>query len=472
MIPKSMKHYLLLAIGSLIAAGVHNASAAAQGENTDECTDLQCLICPQLSAPEEYAEGNMKALKQIVPGSDRWLFRSEVDLTNEFGIPPAMQPEFARLMRAFASHGTQVAVAVQPTRGLMHRAQLLPGQMHGFDYARASTNLRKFMQQMRDGGAIVPDIMPLVEQPPKDFFFRRDHHWTPVGAEATARVTADAIRQHPVYAQLPRKGYTTEQTLTLSKDGTLNLGLAAICGNHFGYQFVPGYQTVPEDNDAALLFEDQPDPEIVLVGTSNSAAREDETKQFNFDGFLKQYLGSDLINYALPGAGQDGSLLEYLLSPNYAPDKAPKLIIWELPANYRLDGDLTYRQLIPAVNGGCKASDSLLEARVERPAMGLNDRLELLSNAGAQRKDLKGRDAVLDIRISDPNIKNFYIITYYDNGTRDKVWFRREAIVTGGQYYLELSRAAEFRDANLLSVLLEPTQVVEQPFQIETKLCL
>ena len=472
MIPTSMKHYFLLAIGSLIAAGVQNASAAPQSEKTDECTDLQCLICPQLSAPEEYAEGNMKSLKQIVPGSDRWLFRSEVDLTNDFGIPPAMQPEFARLMRAFASHGTRVAVAVQPTRGLMHRAQLQPGQMHGFDYARASANLRKFMQQMRDGGAIVPDIMTLVEQPPKDFFFRRDHHWTPVGAEATARVTADAIRQHPVYAQLPRKGYTTEQTLTLSKDGTLNLGLAAICGNHFGYQFVPGYQTVPEDNDAALLFEEQPDPEIVLVGTSNSAAREDETKQFNFDGFLKQYLSSDLINYALPGAGQDGSLLEYLLSPNYATDKAPKLIIWELPANYRLDGDLTYRQLIPAVNGGCKASESLLEDRVERPSMGLNDRLELLSNAGAQLKDLKGRDAVLDIRISDPNIKNFYIITYYDNGTRDKVWFRREAIVTGGQYYLELSRAAEFRDANLLSVLLEPTQVVEQPFQIETKLCL
>lgn len=472
MTSKSMKHYFLLAIGSLIAAGVHNAYAAEQSEKTGECTDLQCLICPQLSAPEEYAEGNMKSLRQIVPGRDRWLFRSEVDLTNEFGIPPNMQPEFARLMRAFASHGTHVAIAVQPTRGLMHRAQLQPGQMHDFDYVRASTNLRNLLQQMRDGGAIVPDIMPLVEQPPKDFFFRRDHHWTPIGAEATARVTANTIRQHPVYAQLPHKGYTTEQTMTLYKDGTLNLGLAAICGNHFGYQFVPGYQTVPEDNDAALLFEDQPDPEVVLVGTSNSAAREDETKQFNFDGFLKQYLSTDLINYAMPGAGQDGSLLEYLLSPNYSPDKAPKLIIWELPANYRLDGDLTYRQLIPAINGGCKAGESLLEGHVERPSLGLNDRIELLSNAGEQRKDLKGRDAVLDIRISDPNIKSFYIITYYDNGTRDKVWFRREAIVTGGQYYLELSRAAEFRDANLLSVLLEPTQAVEQPFQVETRLCL
>lgn len=469
---KRMKHPLLLAVGSLIAAGACATPAVAQAEQAEECQDLQCLICPRLSAPEEYAEGNMKALKQIVPGKDRWLFRSEVDLTNDFGIPAAAQPEFARLMQAFAKHGTQVAVAVQPTRGLMHRAQLLPGQAHGFDYQKASGSLRRFLQQMRDAGAIVPDIMTLVENPPKDFFFRRDHHWTPVGAESTARLTAEAIRQSPVYAQLPRKGYVTEQTLTLYKDGTLNLGLAAICGNHFGYQFVPGYQTVPESNDAALLFEEQPDPEVVLVGTSNSAAREDETKQFNFDGFLKQYLSTDLINYALPGAGQDGSLLEYLQSSNYSPDKAPKLIIWELPANYRLDGELTYRQLIPAVNGGCKASDSVLQAQLERPGMGLNDRLELLSNTGTARQNLKGRDAVLDIRISDPNIKNFYIITYYDNGTRDKVWFRREAIVTGGQYYLELSRAPEFRDANLLSVLLEPTQTVEQPFKIETKLCL
>jgi len=470
--PTTMKRYFSLALGSLLATCAQVALAAAPAEKKEECTDLQCLICPGLSSPAEYAEGNMKLLKQIVPGRDRWLFRSEVDLTNDFGIPAAMQPEFARLMRAFASHGTQVAMAIQPTRGLMHRAQLLPGQTHGFDYQLASGNLSRFLQQMRDAGAIVPDIMSLVEQPPKDFFFRRDHHWTPVGAQTTAKVTADAIRQHPVYAQLPRKGYTTEQSLTLYKDGTLNLGLSTICGNHFGYQFVPGYQTVPESNDAAQLFEEQPDPEIVLVGTSNSAAREDETKQFNFDGFLKDYLGSDLINYALPGAGQDGSLLEYLLSTNYNPDKAPKLIVWELPANYRLDGELTYRQLIPAVNGGCKASENVLEGKIERPSMALNDRLELLSNAGEGRKALKGLEAVLDIRISDPNIKNFYIIAYYDNGARDKVWFRREAIVTGGQYYLELSRAAEFRDANLLSVFLEPTQVVEQPFQVETKLCL
>lgn len=167
MIPTKMKHYLSLAIGSLLVGGMQASFAAAPASQADDCADLQCLICPQLSAPEEYAQGNMKALKQLVPGRDHWLFRSEVDLTNDFGIPAAMQPEFARLMRAFASHGTQVVMAVQPTRGLMHRAQLLPGQAHGFDYARASGNLRNFLQQMRDAGAIVPDIMGLVQQPPR-----------------------------------------------------------------------------------------------------------------------------------------------------------------------------------------------------------------------------------------------------------------------------------------------------------------
>lgn len=78
----------------------------------------------------------------------------------------------------------------------------------------------------------------------------------------------------------------------------------------------------------------------------------------------------------------------------------------------------------------------------------------------------------LDIRLSDRNVKDFYIIVYYDNGARDKVWFRREAAVGGGQYYLELSRAPEFAGANLLSVFLEPTKAGSAATDVETRLCL
>ncbi|PYB81218.1 MULTISPECIES: alginate O-acetyltransferase AlgX-related protein [Pseudomonas] len=435
------------------------------------CENLQCMVCPALAEPQHYAEGRMKLMRQIVPGKERWLFRSMVDLTNDFGIPAPMRPEFARLMDAFHRQGIQVAMAVQPTRGLMHRDKLYADQLHGFDFERASRNLDTYLGQLRQGGAVVAPMMQLVRQPPQgEYFFRRDHHWTPAGAEATARLMAEEIRRQPFYSGLSKKRYSTEPGVMVPKDGTLNLALSYICGNNYGFQYVRGYQTVPVADSSDALFDEAPDPEVILVGDSNAAAREDESKQFNFDGYLKQYLQTDVLNYALPGVGEDGSLLEYLLSADYKPEAPPKLIVWELPANYRLDSPLMYRQLVPAIHGGCKTSKELLGTKLQRPALQVGERIELLSNAGSARQAVS--KGFLDIRLSDRNVKDFYIIVYYDNGARDKVWFRREAAVGGGQYYLELSRAPEFAGANLLSVFLEPTKAGTAATDVETRLCL
>ena len=448
------------------------AQAVQAAEPTDNCTDLDCLLCPAMQDPASYLEGNMKLMNQLTPGTDRWLFRSDVDLTNEFGMPASMQPEFARLVQAFSAQGTQLAMVVQPTRGLMHRDKIRADFTQGFDYPRAAGNLRAYLQQMRDAGAIVPDIMQLVENPPaEEYFFRRDHHWTSAGARATARIVADHLLQHPVHAELARKTYRTEAGMTQFKDGTMNLALQSLCGNHYGFQYVPGYQTVPEISDASALFDEEPVPEVILVGTSNSASRDEENKQFNFDGFLKEYLSVDLLNFAMPGAGEYGALIEYLHSDSYSADEPPKLVLWELPANYQLSDPLMYRQLIPAIEGQCSEADTLLSNRLERSALAVNERVELLSNTGTERLDLTGHDGYLDIRVSNGNLKHFYLIVYYDNGTRDKVWIRREAIVSGGQYYLELSRASEFRNANLLSVFMEPSEALQAPTSLEVRLC-
>lgn len=444
---------------------------AAEAPVRPGCENLQCMVCPALAEPQRYAEGRMKLMRQIVPGKERWLFRSMVDLTNDFGIPAPMRPEFARLMAAFQRQGIQVAMAIQPTRGLMHRDKLYPDQLHGFDYERASHNLDTYLDQLRQGGAVVAPMMQLVRQPPKDeYFFRRDHHWTPAGAEATARLLADEIRRQPFYAGLTKKQYRTEPGVMVPKDGTLNLALSYICGNNYGFQYVRGYQTIPVADSSDALFDEAPDPQVILVGDSNAATREDESKQFNFDGYLKQYLGVDILNYALPGVGEDGSLLEYLLSADYKPEAPPKLIVWELPANYRLDSPLMYRQLVPAIRGGCKAAAGVLSSKLQRPALKVGERIELLSNAGSARQSVTG--GFLDIRLSDKNVRDFYIIVYYDNGARDKVWFRREAAVSGGQYYLELSKAPAFAGANLLSVFLEPTKAGTTATEVQTRLCL
>lgn len=460
-----------LALFSLTGQAAQPAPAVATAGKPG-CENLQCMVCPALSDPARYTEGRMKLMREIVPGKDRWLFRSAVDLTNEFGIPAPMRPEFARLMKAFDKQGIHVAMAIQPTRGLMHRDKLI-GDPHGFDYSRASSNLASYLGQLRQGGAVVAPMMQLVQQPPKgEFFFRRDHHWTPTGAEATAKLMAEEIRRQPFYAGLTKKEYRTEPGVMVPKDGTLNLAMSYICGNNYGFQYVRGYQTIPVADNADALFDEAPDPEVILVGDSNAAAREDESKQFNFDGYLKQYLDVDILNYALPGVGEDGSLLEYLLSDDYKAEAPPKLIVWELPANYRLDSPLMYRQLIPAVQGGCQASQEVLSSKLQRPALKVGERIELLSNAGSTRQSLSGSKGFLDIRMSDKNAKDFYVIVYYDNGARDKVWFRREAAVTGGQYYLELSKDPAYAGANLLSVFLEPTKAGTADLDVETRLCL
>ncbi|GGU72971.1 alginate O-acetyltransferase [Pseudomonas laurentiana] len=467
-----MKTLLPLGLVAVLACFSLPATATVPGKR-GACESLECMTCPALSDPQKYAEGRMKLMREIVPGKNRWLFRSMVDLTNDFGIPAPMRPEFARLMAAFRQQGIHVAMAIQPTRGLMHRDKLYANQLHGFDFTRASGNLSNYLQQLRNAGAVVPDTMQLVRTPPKgEYFFRRDHHWTPSGAEATARLLAEEVRRQPFYNELSKKQYRTEPGVMVPKDGTLNLAMSYICGNNYGFQYVRGHQTIPMADDANALFDEAPDPEVILVGDSNAAAREDESKQFNFDGYLKQYLEVDILNYALPGVGQEGSLLEYLLSENYKPKAPPKLIIWELPANYQLESELMYRQLIPAIKGGCSTSTAVLGNHVQHPALKVSDRIELLSNAGEARKNLSSGQGFLDIKISDKNVKDFYVIVYYDNGARDKVWFRREAAVTGGQYYLELSKAKEFAGANLLSVFLEPTKPGTAATEVETRLCL
>lgn len=454
---------LLLASLLLAAPALHAA---------EQC-DLDCLLCPGLADPVHYGEGIMKSMKYVAPGKDTWLFRSEVDLSNDFGIPPAMRPQFKRLMDAFHARGTQVVIAVQPTRGIMHRDKVRADSAYGFDFTTARRNLASFLDQLRAGGAVVPDILPLVDSPPEqDYFFRRDHHWTPAGAMHTARLVADSIRQQPFYADLSKKQYRTEPGVMVPKDGTMSRALKKICGNNYGFQYARGFQTVPAGDDLGALFDEQSSQEVVLVGTSNSAARDDDTKNYNFDGYLKEYLSVDILNVALPGAGQEGALLNYLQSPDYTPDAPPKLIIWELPASFRLEDPLMYRQLLPAIAGGCAKGQVLGERKSELPALPRGQRYELLSNGGAQRLDLRGKPGFLDIKLADKNLKDFYVIVYYDNGQRDKQWYRREAIVAGGQYYLELSQDAAYRDANLLSVFIEPTEDLAAPVAVETRLCL
>jgi alginate O-acetyltransferase complex protein AlgJ len=81
------------------------------------------------------------------------------------------------------------------------------------------------------------------------------------------------------------------------------------------------------ENDQSTLFSDNT-PIVTLVGTSYSA-----DPKWNFEGYLKEYLQTDVLNAAEQGLGPFETMKKYLQNESFL-KTPPKLVIWEIPERY------------------------------------------------------------------------------------------------------------------------------------------
>ena len=430
------------------------------------------FTCAALSDPETYAEGSMTNMRQLIAGEPYWFFRTEVDLQQSFPLDAASQQAFAELVERLAQRGVKLVLMLQPTRGLMHADALVSPWKERYSQAAARRSFLEKAQTLRSLGAVVVDMESvLASQHEQEYFFRRDHHWTPYGADVSARQVAEAMLADPGIDQLAEMAFETRPAILLRKLGTMNVAVSIVCGNAYGYQWVRGSVTVPaEGTDSAdALFGDVATPAIALAGTSNSDNRDDRYKNYNFQGFLQQYLRRDVVNFAMTGGGATGSLEDLLLSEAYQ-DGQFRYLIWELPVNYALEDQTTWRQLLPEASGGCADKTLLASETVTLPVADVDERAEVLANAGQNRRVTAGKShLLLDMNFSDSSFKEFYVLAYYDDGQREKIRIRRPARLDTGRFMLRLDPPG--RQSNLLSVLLEFEQPVAAAMEVETSLC-
>ncbi|MZR61275.1 alginate biosynthesis protein AlgX [Alcanivorax sp. DP30] len=470
---------LLLVVASVASAAGLTETAEASGDNSQE--EPRALkgaflqppfTCPALTDPATYAEGTMSAMRQLVAGKPFWFFRTEVDLQESFPMDEAAQQAFAELVDRLAQRGVSLVVMLQPTRGLMHAQELEPPWSARYSLAAARRSFLHKAQLLRALGASVADMEPVLRgEHEQEYFFRRDHHWTPYGAQVSARQVADVMLADPGIDEITQVRYQTQPDILLRKMGTLNAAVAMVCGNSYGFQWVRGSITVPEQgtDSADALFGDVAAPAIALVGTSNSDIRDDRYKNYNFHGFLQQYLSRDVVNFAMTGGGATGSLQDILLSEAFQ-DGQFRYLIWELPVSYPLADQETWRQLLPAASGGCTNRALLASQTTTVPVSAVDDRIEVLANAGERRRLTAGKShLLLEMNYSDSNFKDFYVLAYYDDGQREKIRIRRPARLDTGRFLLRLDPPS--RHGNLLSVLLEFEQPQPVAMTVETSLC-
>lgn len=449
------------------AAMLLSANALKAEENRSEYTaEPCCQLCPAAMNPAAYNTKYLDFFTTLVEADNDWLFRSENDLRSEFGPAPYGYQQLKQLRQLLQSKGTELVIVYQPTRGLVHPDKLRPQDRQRFDYERARTSYGTALQRFRDQGIWVPDLTPLLaEQNEQPYFFRGDHHWTPYGAERTARQVAETIKQIPAFADIPRQAFKSERVGLLGKRGTLHKAAGQLCGTSYADEYVERFITEPLDSEASIddLLGEQSDPQIVLVGTSNSG------EAYNFPGFLQEHLGAEVLNLSLTGGGYDASLLQYLASDDFhrAP---PKVLVWEFEPHYDLAQEKFYRQAIPLLENGCEGREVALSNSVP-VRKGSNE--VLVNGKHKPLQELPGGEYQLDIRFSDPSVHELRAVLWYMTGRREQVKLEQSsAIENAGRFVFHLRNSSDWADLPFLSLEVQsPEDMPAGELTVEAKLC-
>jgi alginate biosynthesis protein AlgX len=417
-----------------------------------------CQLCPQAASRSAYSTRFLQSFSTLVQGRDGWLFRTDDDLRTRFGPDAEGTAMLKRFHAALKRRGIELVMVYQPPRGLMHADKLPPATRRTYDPGAARAGYTQALQRFRALGITVPQLESLLQEP-GEYFYRGDHHWTPEGAERTAAVTAEAIRGLRAFAGIPQKKFTTERTGIWAKRGTLQKAASQLCG--FGYpdQYTPRFVTSAEGGGD--LFADEGAPQVTLVGTSNSDSA------YNFSGFLSQALGVEVLNESVAGGGHEGALLQYL--PSEAFQKSPpKILVWELEPYHNLSKTQFYRQAIPLVSNGCQGRRALLSRTASLKA----GSTEALFNGGGSVQALRSAGHLIDVRFSDPAVKQFKAIVWYTNGSKETISIEHSDYAdTGGRFVVELRSDPEWGDRTFLSMDVMRPEGAKSGTSVAAQLC-
>ncbi len=340
----------------------------------------------------------------LLEGKEGYIFRTGKDLRMDFDISDEHLAFYKKFSEALKEKGTELVLAIPPVRGVTAKS-LLPDDSpltRNFDPALATKNYAAFIDRMNQAGVHVAGT-PQIRAGAK-YYYKADQHWTTAGAQEMAEAVANLAKNLSVYESVRKSEFVTSPLKDVAFDGRFTLAIDALCGASIPEEKDSLTQTLPVEKDQGKnsLFGAPPKPDIVLVGTSYSKREEND---MNFEGALKQSLSADVYNAAIAGGGFGDSIIYYLNSGDYR-KHPPKILIWEIPSYYDLNGDSSIKtvlQAIPAVYGDCKRP-------IKESSVKLNDENVILLDGLADKKVVASHTYAY-LNFKQP-VKNDFTIDY------------------------------------------------------------
>jgi alginate O-acetyltransferase complex protein AlgJ len=270
----------------------------------------------------------------VLVGRDGWLFtREEFDYYPDATAQINEKVDYISQVRdTLAQRDIDLVIVPVPAKSRLYSDKL--GRYRFPAYKQDV--YASFVRSLKERNIPVADtLLRMKSSTAQDpLFLKGDTHWTPAGAWIAANAVAGEVTSDYPDLKYPKTEFVTKKTGTTSHEGDLTryvpLGPAA---SWFGMtpDQIAVYETEQKTGSATLqeasLFSDEKIP-VVLVGTSYSA-----NPAWNFEGFLKQALGANVLNAADEGMGPFETMKKYLKDDSLATNP-PQLVVWEIPERY------------------------------------------------------------------------------------------------------------------------------------------
>ncbi|KIN77587.1 alginate O-acetyltransferase AlgX-related protein [Sulfitobacter mediterraneus] len=306
-----------LAFGDLLNGTAQTAyEAGFDGANAASAFAVDAVGALKLALFGQSSDG-------AVLGKDGWIFTSEeFESAETFDANIIASAErVARAVSALRRKGITVLPVVIPDKSDVYVDEL--------EFVRPSAVERRLDQfrmalSVRDVAFL--DARPTLKQAAQigDVFVKDDTHWSPPGS----RKVAEAIASNLAHLDYSRVAVNTTQGPSVAYDGDL---LSFVPTGRWRSLIGPeqfAIETFKTEVDTQGDLFDAPGVEIALVGTSFSARA-----AFHFEGFLKQALQADILNFAQEGQGPFAPMDAFLAS-EFLKSTPPKVVIWEIPVRY------------------------------------------------------------------------------------------------------------------------------------------
>lgn len=455
---------LSLFLASAMVAAVMPSFAQAPSAATTVAVpakeDIRPIFCPALSEDKTY-DGRYDSYRKLLAGDDGWIFRTGNDLQTHLDINDTAIKMIADWQETLKQKGIEFVMVYVPTRGMIHHANINQDDKKAYGFTDVDSVWDDYfatIEKMRSSGINVVSVPRPAEGTP--FFYKRDHHWNAAGAKRTAEAVAEYVKKMPVYGELKKTTFKTTKKEPYDFFGTTDKVFAKVCNTKQPPERIDIFMTERAEKAQAEgdLFGDVPEPEVVLMGTSNSTW---EPSFSNFEGFLKEALSADILNMAVSGGGIDTAMISYLNSDHKKAQKA-KLIVWEVPGYYNLNKHQgLFRQAIPGLYGDC-GKDAIADVK----GVKVDDETTQLFE-GLEDEAMTGNKYYLYLNFSKP-VKKPFMVDFRFPKDRDRTKISRSArYKADGEFYLALKNGKK----NLDEVNIEVSSEDRKDLKVDAKIC-